>query len=324
MSRGMKVSSVSTVALLAVLSAAGVYFAFFRAGEAPIVAVNPAPPVAILDDTPPTVTPAPSPAPLPLPAPAPLPPSTIPRKPRVDPSEAVRLLCADGKWTEALRKIGETFSGDISDMERTDLTKQGAKITHRLLRTSPDPKQVEVYEIRSGDSLSRIARRFKKLHGVMGSIMLVNNYRVNQVLRLGRKVRVPLGTWSILIDKSLFTLYCCYEGAPFKSYQIAIGTGEKTPASDFTVGTRNPKPRWYPPSGLGIQGPIEYGDATNPLGEYWVGIDNDFHHGLGIHGTNDPGSIGSKASNGCIRMRNKEVLQVAALAYRGMSVKIVE
>ena len=52
--------------------------------------------------------------------------------------------------------------------------------------------------------------------------------------------------------------------------------------------------------------------------------EHDIHHGIGIHGTNDPGSIGSKASNGCVRMLNEEVVEVAALAFKGMIVTVVE
>ena len=75
-----------------------------------------------------------------------------------------------------------------------------------------------------------------------------------------------------------------------------------------------------------IQGkaPVPYGDPQNPLGKWWISLEHDIHHGIGIHGTNDPGSIGSKASNGCVRMLNEEVVEVAALAFKGMVVTVVE
>ena len=89
---------------------------------------------------------------------------------------------------------------------------------------------------------------------------------------------------------------------------------------------KNPKPAWWPPADVKIQGkaPVPYGDPQNPLGDWWISLEHDLHHGIGIHGTNDPGSMGTKASNGCIRMLNEEVVEVAALAYKGMVVSIVE
>jgi lipoprotein-anchoring transpeptidase ErfK/SrfK len=169
-----------------------------------------------------------------------------------------------------------------------------------------------------------IARKHKDLNGVKGSIMLLNGYTAKTVLRVGRKVRIPKGTWSILVDKSLFKLYLLYEGAPFKTYTIAIGKDDKTPTANFTVGVRNPKPKWYPPSDFHRRGPIPYGDPENPLGEYWIGLEHNFHQGFGIHGTNEPETLGQKASNGCIRMDNREILEIAAVSFKGMQVAFVD
>ena len=42
----------------------------------------------------------------------------------------------------------------------------------------------------------------------------------------------------------------------------------------------------------------------NPLGNRWMGLDLK---GYGIHGTNEPDSIGHAASHGCIRMGKRDV-----------------
>ena len=51
---------------------------------------------------------------------------------------------------------------------------------------------------------------------------------------------------------------------------------------------------------------IPAGDPRNPIAARWMG----FHDGAGIHGTYDPGSIGSAASHGCIRMRIPDVIDL--------------
>jgi lipoprotein-anchoring transpeptidase ErfK/SrfK len=229
-------------------------------------------------------------------------------------------LIADGRWRDARAKVAAAFGGPLGDAERSEIAQQGVKINHELLQNRADEKDVELYEIQQGDTLEMIARKFKALNGVKGAIMYVNNYSENALLRAGRKIRLAKGTWSILVDKSMFRMWVLYEG-PFKAYTITIGAPNKeTPVAKFVMGGKNPNPAWWPPPDVKISGktPVPYGDPQNPLGKWWISLEHDIHHGIGIHGTNDPGSIGSKASNGCVRMLNEEVVEVAALAYKGM------
>ena len=333
-------SSLPTVMIVVACAAVACYFAFFR-GKAPAPTAAPETPVAAAP-----AAPAPAPAlkpataavdPLvvfnpPAPAPKPAPRVESPKPVQVafasrGPSEEAAALRADGKWREARLKVAAAFGSSIPDAERMELGRLGMEINRQLLQEKPDPADVELYEIRQGDTLEGIARKFKSLYGVKGTIMLLNNYKENAVLREGRKVRIAKGTWSAVVDKSLFTMWLCYDGCPFKSYRITIGMEHKeTPVTKFVVGNRNPKPAWWPPADMKVTGkiPVPYGDPQNPLGEWWISLEHDLHHGIGIHGTNDPASIGSKASNGCVRMLNDEVCEVAAISYKGMGVTVVE
>jgi lipoprotein-anchoring transpeptidase ErfK/SrfK len=42
----------------------------------------------------------------------------------------------------------------------------------------------------------------------------------------------------------------------------------------------------------------------NPIGTRWIGLNQK---GYGIHGTDEPSSIGYAKSHGCIRLRNADV-----------------
>ena len=44
--------------------------------------------------------------------------------------------------------------------------------------------------------------------------------------------------------------------------------------------------------------------------------------GIGIHGTHAPDSLGTMASEGCIRMNNDEIRDLKNYAYRNMIVRI--
>ena len=57
----------------------------------------------------------------------------------------------------------------------------------------------------------------------------------------------------------------------------------------------------------------------NPVGVMWIALNKK---GIGIHGTNDPGSIGRAESHGCIRLANWDVVRLATKIKTGDNVSI--
>ena len=57
----------------------------------------------------------------------------------------------------------------------------------------------------------------------------------------------------------------------------------------------------------------------NPVGVMWIALNKK---GIGIHGTNDPGSIGHAESHGCIRLANWDVVRLATKIKTGDNVSI--
>jgi lipoprotein-anchoring transpeptidase ErfK/SrfK len=58
---------------------------------------------------------------------------------------------------------------------------------------------------------------------------------------------------------------------------------------------------------------------NNPVGVAWIGLSKP---GIGIHGTNNPHSIGTFASHGCMRTANWDVSRIAHLVTKGVPVEI--
>jgi lipoprotein-anchoring transpeptidase ErfK/SrfK len=58
---------------------------------------------------------------------------------------------------------------------------------------------------------------------------------------------------------------------------------------------------------------------NNPVGAAWIALNKK---GIGLHGTNDPDSIGRAASHGCIRLANWDAVRLAARVQPGMRVVI--
>lgn len=58
---------------------------------------------------------------------------------------------------------------------------------------------------------------------------------------------------------------------------------------------------------------------NNPVGVIWIALNKK---GIGIHGTNDPDSIGRSASHGCIRLANWDIVRLATKIKSGDAVSI--
>jgi hypothetical protein len=96
-----------------------------------------------------------------------------------------------------------------------------------------------------------------------------------------------------------------------RSYGIAVGAaGYDTPAGLFRITSRQVTPPWHAPNrpwaGPYAGKTVPGGAPDNPLKARWLGITA----AVGIHGTSEPWSIGSRASHGCIRMRVRDVIEL--------------
>jgi lipoprotein-anchoring transpeptidase ErfK/SrfK len=106
----------------------------------------------------------------------------------------------------------------------------------------------------------------------------------------------------IVINRAMNTL-TLYDGARFvRAFRVATGQAiYPTPKGIFHIVVKWVNPWWYPPTqdawARGLM-PVPPG-PDNPLGTRWMGLSVP---GIGIHGTDEPSSIGYSASHGCIRM----------------------
>jgi L,D-transpeptidase-like protein/putative peptidoglycan binding protein len=115
----------------------------------------------------------------------------------------------------------------------------------------------------------------------------------------------------ITIDRPNFKLRL-FKGLKFrKSYGIAVGmAGLETPAGRYAIQNKQVNPAWHVPNSAwagSLAGQVIPGGApNNPLRARWLGIAN----GVGIHGTAEDWSIGTRASHGCIRMHVGDVIDL--------------
>jgi len=103
-------------------------------------------------------------------------------------------------------------------------------------------------------------------------------------------------------------------GTVVKTYSVATGAPESpSPTGTFRIVNRLVDPTYYAPGK--VIGP----GAANPLGNRWLGLDLK---GFGLHGTNQPKSIGKSASHGCIRIGRRDLEELFVRVRVGDVVEI--
>ncbi len=201
-------------------------------------------------------------------------------------------------------------------------------------RIFPDDPMSEEYEIGSGDTLGRIARR-RELGVHWKLIQRVNRISRPERIRVGQKIKLVRGPFHAIVDKSDYRADI-YHGPPSEpdrwvyitSRPVGLGELGSTPTGSFVVREESKleNPAWVNPRDGREQ--YDRDDPENPIGEFWIGLrgvgDSSAIEGIGIHGTIEPESIGKQMSMGCVRLLEGDVALMYELLEEGISVvKIV-
>ena len=123
----------------------------------------------------------------------------------------------------------------------------------------------------------------------------------------------------VLVDKSFhITLLRTVDGT--LAFPDATGTTSEsaTPVGKYKVTEKQADPNWY------WEGKVYapyLRDKTNGLGVRWIGMSLPSY---GLHGTNDPFSIGKDVSHGCVRHQNADVTKAFSMIPTGTPVRIIE
>lgn len=132
----------------------------------------------------------------------------------------------------------------------------------------------------------------------------------------------PPGT--IIVDPGAHFLYLVQPGGQAIRYGVGVGAEGFGWSGIATIHSKQEWPDWYPPaemlerkpelkphmvqlqSGLGMPG-----GPDNPIGAramyLWQGNKDTLYR---IHGTNDPTTIGTNVSSGCIRLTNEDIVDL--------------
>ncbi|MGM0873396.1 MAG: L,D-transpeptidase family protein [Bacillota bacterium] len=161
-----------------------------------------------------------------------------------------------------------------------------------------------IHIVKKGETLALIAANYRT---TINQLIAANNISNPNVLYIGQNINIPnlpnpnTIPFSIHISTNNKRLILKRNGQVVKEYPIAVGKMvTATPVGDFVIVNREPNP-------------------GGPFGAMWLSL-SKIHYG--IHGTNNPSSIGKAVSLGCIRMHNHHVLELASIVPNGTRVLI--
>lgn len=133
----------------------------------------------------------------------------------------------------------------------------------------------------------------------------------------------------IHVDPGQFSLYWTLKGGKAIRYPVGIGKAGRYASGTFRVGRKAEWPSWTPTKNMIRREPHLYakyaggmkGGGDNPLGAralYLYSGSRDTY--LRIHGTPRPHNVGTAVSNGCVRMINAHVIDLADRVPNGTRV----
>ena len=127
----------------------------------------------------------------------------------------------------------------------------------------------------------------------------------------------------VTVDRAHFKLRLFKNLRLWRTYGVAVGApGYATPTGRFSIRNKAVNPAWSAPdepwAGAYRNEVVAGGSPENPLKARWLGVVG----GVGIHGTADEASIGTRASHGCIRMRVRDVIALYPKVPVGTAVLI--
>jgi lipoprotein-anchoring transpeptidase ErfK/SrfK len=291
------------------------------------------PPAQPESATPATVRESAETATVPAPKPADRPQTAPPSPAAAEGSEAQRSLAkarqqAEGYNYLAARQLAIrvlTLPG-VVEFDRTwhDAAELINRINTVFMSSGTASPERRAYTVQPGDSLSRIAQR---VNTTVGALQRLNGLDpTNPVIYPGNVLYTLDVNWAVRVVKSKYVLLVLNGKELYRLYRIGVGRENKTPVGTFTISSKVIHPAWTPPGRT-----FPYGHPENPLGTHWLGLTpcegtDPTLTGYGLHGTWEPETIGSAASEGCVRMRNDQVRELFDFIPepgRGAAVRVV-
>jgi lipoprotein-anchoring transpeptidase ErfK/SrfK len=221
-------------------------------------------------------------------------------------------LEAQGKILEAKNVYVKLIGDFSSSRDMSSWQKKVEELNIKLLFSPEIIPRTTAYEIKPGDTLSKIAKEFK----TTPDLIIKSNNLANDLIIPGKKLKVWTVRFTIMVDKSQNVLLLKTEDEILKTYTVSTGLNNSTPVGTFKIINKLQNPTWFKAGAV-----VAPGSAENVLGTRWLGFNIP---GYGIHGTVEPEKLGQQVTQGCVRMLNTDVEELYTIVPVDTEVTIVD
>jgi lipoprotein-anchoring transpeptidase ErfK/SrfK len=167
------------------------------------------------------------------------------------------------------------------------------------------------YEVQPGERLEDIGEKYSVPWELLAKI---NGIDDPAALRPGERLKVIRGPFQAVVSLESRELTILTNGGSYAGrFKIGIGSEHPPQEGTFAVSEKVANPVYY-----GRDRAIGAEDPANPLGERWIGLGKN----LGIHGTNNPESIGRNDLAGSISLSQRDIEDVYDILSLGSRVTI--
>ncbi|AZO70444.1 MAG: L,D-transpeptidase [Mesorhizobium sp.] len=241
--------------------------------------------------------------------------------------QAANGLPSDGKLTrETWDRLTATFAGPVLTNYEVTARDVRGPFTRRIPARMERMAQLKRLGYRN--AREKLAERFHLSEQVLRMLNPRSGFRkagtTLVVPNVGRG-DPPAAVASVEVDKASREVRVLDpSGKPLAVYPASIGSEEKpapSAAAEVRRVVRNPTYHYNPKfafKGVRSQRPFTIARGpNNPVGSVWIDLSIESY---GIHGTPDPGKIGTTFSHGCIRLTNWDAEDLAAMVKPGTKV----
>lgn len=225
---------------------------------------------------------------------------------------------AAGAVIAARLELNGALNLPLSTADRREVKSKMTELANDWLfskKIYDEDKLVGKYNVRPGDVLENISRSHKVSHQVL---MWINGLSSPRALQAGSVIKIVNGPFNVIVDRSDFTMDLYLQNMYVKSYGVGLGReGNGTPVGEWCVktGGKMVQPQWYDEE---TRKTYYKDDSDYPLGARWIGIKGLDENtkpriGFALHGTKEPDTIGVRSSRGCIRLIDKDIIELYGL-----------
>ena len=225
-------------------------------------------------------------------------------------------------YRDAAEAVAEKFHSDVHFLEQLNPGKtKTIKMGDQLIVPNVEPFELgSVKDIKPGsEAMPQAANDVEEQPNAQQS----GNTDTNKEANIGQPSAVAV---AVKIDTKTSMLGVFEGDKLIAAYPVTIGSAQTaSPIGEWKVSRITKMPTFRYDKEM-----LKHGKRSgnfhllppgpnNPVGVMWIALNKK---GIGIHGTEDPDSIGHSASHGCIRLANWDVIRLATKIKSGDAVSI--